>query len=158
VSDEATAVVAVTREAAVPPDRVYELISDVTRMGEWSPETTACVWLGGATGPEVGARFRGRNQIGWRRWSTTCTVSAADPARRFAFRVTSGPLRVAEWSFDIEPTPDGCRVTESFTDQRGWLIRTGGALLTGVKDRPDHNRSTMVTTLDNLTAAAAPGG
>lgn len=155
MSDEPSSVVEVTRESTASAERVWALISDVTRMGEWSPETTACVWLGGATGPEVGTRFRGRNQIGWRRWSTTCTVSAADPARRFAFRVTSGPLRVAEWAFDIEPTPDGCRVTESFTDQRGWLIRTGGALLTGVKDRPEHNRTSMEVTLDSLIGAAA---
>jgi hypothetical protein len=152
---ESNAPVEVTRESSAPPDRVYELISDVTRMGEWSPETTACVWLGGATGPEVGARFRGRNQIAWRRWSTTCTVTAADPGRRFAFRVTSGPLAVADWAFDIEPTPDGCRVTESFTDQRGWLITTGGRLITGVSDRGEHNRASMGTTLDNLVAAAA---
>ncbi|HAS09465.1 MAG TPA: SRPBCC family protein, partial [Acidimicrobiaceae bacterium] len=51
--------VSVSREIAAPPQRVWELISDITRMGEWSPETTGGKWLKGATGPAVGARFRG---------------------------------------------------------------------------------------------------
>ena len=33
-----------------PAERVYEMISDITRMGEWSPETVKVEWLGGARG------------------------------------------------------------------------------------------------------------
>jgi uncharacterized protein YndB with AHSA1/START domain len=147
--------VAVTVEVAAPPERVWALVSDVTRMGEWSPETTACDWVGDADGPEVGARFRGRNQIGWRRWSTTCTVTAADPGRRFAFRVASvGGLPVADWSFEMAPTEGGCRVTESCTDRRGRIMHTLGRLVTGVADRDAHNRPGMEQTLARLSAAA----
>ena len=56
---------------AAAPEKVYELVSDVTRMGEWSPETTSAEWIDGATGPAVGARFKGRNRNGVARWSTT---------------------------------------------------------------------------------------
>ena len=70
-----------------PADRVWDLVSDVTRIGEFSPETFEAEWLGGATGPAVGARFRGhvrRNGRGPVYW-TVCTVTACDPGRQFGF-------------------------------------------------------------------------
>ncbi len=27
------------------PERVYALLADVTRMGEWSPECVRCQWM-----------------------------------------------------------------------------------------------------------------
>ena len=54
----------VTIDVSAPPERVYGLISDITRMGEWSPECRRCEWIDGATGPAVGARFRGHNRLG----------------------------------------------------------------------------------------------
>lgn len=146
--------VSVSREIAAPPDRVWAMVSDVTRMGEWSPETTSCVWKGGATGPAVGARFVGRNRSGWRRWSTGCRVVACEEGRTFAFDVDAGPLGVARWRYDIEPTEQGCRVTETWTDRRGALVRGTSPLLTGVGDRPGHNRAGMEATLERLAAAA----
>ncbi len=56
---------------AAPPETVYDLVADLTRMGEWSPETTEVRWLDGATQAKVGARFRGTNRNGFRRWSTS---------------------------------------------------------------------------------------
>lgn len=146
--------VVVSREVAAPAERVWAMVSDVTRMGQWSPENVGGRWLGGASGPTPGARFRGTNRRGWRRWSTRCTVVDADPPRRFAFRVTSGGLAVAEWRYELEPTDAGCRVTETFVDQRGVLVRTAGRLLTGVADRAAHNRAGMRQTLDALAEAA----
>jgi len=69
----------VRREISAPADTVYRFVSDVTRMGEWSPETTGCGWINGADGPAVGARFKGTNKHGSKTWSTVCTVVAADP-------------------------------------------------------------------------------
>ena len=69
---------------SAPPEKLYDLVSDVTRMGEWSPETAKCESIGGATGPAVGARFKGTNKRRvW--WSTDATVVAAERGRRFAF-------------------------------------------------------------------------
>jgi hypothetical protein len=81
--------VRVTAEVHADAGVVHRLVSDVTRMGEWSPETTSCRWLTDA-GPRVGARFRSTNRYGFRRWSTPCTVTAAVEGRR-AFSVGWGP-------------------------------------------------------------------
>jgi uncharacterized protein YndB with AHSA1/START domain len=142
---------------AAPAERVWSLISDVTRMGEWSPEAKGGVWKGGATGPAVGARFAGKNARGKRTWSTACEVTAADPGRRFAFAVKSGPLGVATWEYTITPTDGGCHVRETWTDDRGVIIKVLGKVVTGVDDRETHNRAGMEQTLDALAAAAEQG-
>jgi uncharacterized protein YndB with AHSA1/START domain len=146
--------VTVEQEIAAPADEVWAMVSDVTRMGEWSPEAKGATWLGDASGPSVGARFRGRNQRGWRRWSTTGEVVEAEPGRAFAFDVHAGPLRVARWAYRLEPNGGGCRVTETWEDRRGGLIRVLGRLATGVAERDDHNREGMTQTLANLARAA----
>ena len=69
----------VTVHMDAPPDRVWDLVSDVTRIGKYSPETFEAEWPDGATGPAVGAKFRGhvkRNRKGPIYW-TTCVVSAS---------------------------------------------------------------------------------
>jgi hypothetical protein len=101
-------------EAAVhidaPPAEVYATVSDVTRMGEWSPETVHCEWLDGATGPTVGATFKGSNKRGVARWTTKPRVVAAEPGREFAFVVDD----TTRWSFRCEPDGAGTRLVESF--------------------------------------------
>ena len=142
---------------AAPPRRVWDLISDVTRMGEWSPETTSCRWESPADGAQVGARFSGSNRHGRRRWATSCTVTAADPGRLFAFEVTSLGMRVAEWSYALVPMGDtggGCELTETMVDQRALPMRIIGRLATGVGDRVTHNRAGMVKTLAAIKRAA----
>lgn len=133
---------------------MWELVSDVTRMGEWSPEAVGGAWIRGATGPTVGARFRGRNRNGWHRWSTFCTVTESEPGRSFVFQVKAGKLGVAEWAYRIEPTAGGSRVTETWTDCRRRLMRMIGAPASGVRDRVAHNRETMTETLRRLAATA----
>jgi uncharacterized protein YndB with AHSA1/START domain len=107
----------VTVRMAAPADRVWELVSDVTRIGEFSPETFEAQWLDGATGPRAGARFRGhvrRNGRGPVYW-TTCTVTAADPEREFGFSVAGlGGSTANTWRYRLEPAADGTDVTESF--------------------------------------------
>ena len=149
----------ISRDIAASPEAVYQAISDVTRMGEWSPENVGARWLGGATGPAVGARFKGRNQRGWRRWSTVNEVVEADPGVAFAFHTSSFGLKVARWryTFDGDEAAGTCTVTESFVDERGALINVGGRLATGVADRDAHNRAGMRATLDALKAAAEAG-
>jgi uncharacterized protein YndB with AHSA1/START domain len=146
--------VSVTREIGAPAGRVWAMVSDVTRMGEWSPETEGGTWLRGARGPEPGSRFRGVNRNGAKRWKTTATVIDAEPGRCFTFRVTAAGLQVAQWSYVFEPAPDGCRVTETWTDQRGRLAKVLGRPVSGVADRAAHNRAGMQQTLQRLAAAA----
>ena len=146
--------VSVSRTIAASPEEVWALISNVTRIGEWSPETTSCSWLGGATGPAVGARFAGTNINGKKRWKTTSTVVESEPGKSFVFEVKAGPLKVARWSYRITPNGDACNVTETWTDQRGWLVTTLGKPISGVTDRSEHNRQGMEVTLANLAHSA----
>src|SRR5919199_5442509 len=97
-------------EVLAPPEQVWNMVADVRRIGEWSPETVSAEWLDGADGPAVGARFKGRNK---RRgpWTTTCTVTASRPGREFAFSVGKGETT---WRYDFAAVDGGCRGTESF--------------------------------------------
>ena len=145
---------AVDEHVGADPVSVYELISDVTRMGEWSPETTSCRWLQGADSAAVGARFKGSNRQGWHRWSTTCTVTAADPGSRFAFDVGLFGIAVATWEYEIAAQDGGCRVTERWIDRRPKWLEKVSPLGTGVGDRSERNRATMTETLSRLRRAA----
>jgi uncharacterized protein YndB with AHSA1/START domain len=146
-------IISVNRTIAAPPDQVWGLLSDLPRMGDWSPENTGGAWAKGADGPAVGARFKGTNANGKRRWNTQVEVTTCEPGRTFAFEVRAGGMRVAIWRYELEPTEAGCTVTETWTDTRGRLITTLGGVISGVTDRATYNRAGMETTLANLAAA-----
>src|SRR5689334_17994078 len=96
------------------PAEVYRLISDPTVMVNFAEELVRVRWLGGATAPKVGAKFRGSNRNGWRRWVTTCRITELKPAERVAYEVrTPFMVPISRWEYDIRPDGDGCRVTES---------------------------------------------
>ncbi len=106
--------VTVTMDAT--PEAVWALVSDVTRIGEFSPETFEAEWLDGATGPAVGARFRGhvkRNEKGPIYWSN-CTVTVCEPLTEFAFDVVAGGKVVNTWGYRLQSTDAGTEVTEFF--------------------------------------------
>lgn len=108
----------VTVSMSASPAEVWALVSDVTRIGEFSPETFEAEWLGRArqAGPQVGAKFRGhvkRNGVGPVYW-TLCKVAAYEPEREFAFDVVIRGVPVNRWGYRIEPTASGCDVTEYF--------------------------------------------
>lgn len=144
----------VTRTIAAPPQVVWHLVSDLPRMGEWSPEATGGRWKDGTSRACKGARFAGRNRSGWRRWSTLSTVTGCDPGSAFEFEVTSGPVKVARWRYDIVATDEGCTVTESWEDRRPGWFATATSLITGVSDRRAHTEWNINTTLDALARAA----
>jgi uncharacterized protein YndB with AHSA1/START domain len=152
--DAVMATASATREIAAPPARVFELLTDLARMGEWSPENVGGRWLDDATGPAVGARFAGRNRNGWRSWRTTSRVVEYAPPTRFAFDVTAAWLKVSTWEYDVEPSVAGCRVTETWTDRRPALFAKLGQLATGVPDRTAFNQRSIETTLERLEATA----
>lgn len=147
--------VSVSREIPAPPQEVWALVSDLTRMGEWSPEATGGRWLKGATGPEVGARFKGTNEAGGKKWATTCEVVESVPGERFTFRVFVGPIKVAIWTYTFEPADAGTLVTESWTDERHRFFAALTKRVTGVDDRVTHNEANMEQTLEALERALA---
>ena len=144
---------------SAPPEKVYEMVSDVTRMGEWSPETVRCKWLGDATGPAVGARFKGTNRRGVARWSTKPEVVAAEPGREFGFvtNLVGFNRPMTKWTYGFEAAPDGgTDVTESFemVNDLPWYIAFGDRYVMGIKDRKADLESAMQQTLTRIKAAA----
>lgn len=142
----------VTLHMAAPPEKVWELVSDVTKIGRYSPETFETEWLDGATGPSVGARFRGhvkRNGWGPVYW-TTCTVLEAVPGREFRFGVGSREKPLNVWSYQLEPAGEGTDVTESFALIDTPATRLYWALLGWARGRT--NRDNMQITLERIRA------
>src|SRR5262245_25411777 len=66
-------------DVAAAPDAVWDVVADVTRVGEWSHECVGAEWLDGATAAAPRARFRGRNRSGLFRWGRTCEIVTAEP-------------------------------------------------------------------------------
>src|SRR5262245_61364469 len=92
-----------------PVEAVYRLVSDPIRMAEWSPECVRCRWVGDARCADVGARFRGTSRNGWRRWTTTSTITEVRDSELFAWEVSYYGQPVARWEYRVEPTDDGAR-------------------------------------------------
>lgn len=105
-----------TIEISAPPARVYDLIADVTRMGEWSPECYRCEWVGEIHEPVVGARFQGHNRMGPLKWMTTCEIVTADRGREFAFTVIhdKNGRESTRWRYCLDAAEAGTVLTESF--------------------------------------------
>ena len=142
----------VTVHMAAPPDRIWALVSDVTKIGRYSPETFEAEWLDGATGPAVGARFRGhvkRNGWGPTYW-TTCSVTQCEPGRVFAFGVGSPDKPLNVWSYRLEPAGGGTDVTESFELSPILPLRIYWAVLGWARGRT--NREGMQATLERIKA------
>jgi hypothetical protein len=99
---------------AAPAEQIYDLVADLTRMGEWSDECARVEWIEGAGGPVVGARFAGHNQSGFLKWSRKGRVLVADRGREFAFATEEGGNEGVVWRYRFEPTDGGTRVTESY--------------------------------------------
>ena len=151
LAESATARASVT--IAAPPEAVYALITDLPMMAAIGEEVTEMQWRSG-DGARPGAVFKGRNRNGRRTWTTTCTVTDAEPGRTFAFDVKSVVIPVAHWCYDLAATDGGCAVTESTWDRRpGWFHKPGG-MATGVMDRDSANAEHIRLTLERLKARA----
>jgi Polyketide cyclase / dehydrase and lipid transport len=139
-------------EVDAAPEAVYALVSDLPRMGAWSPECTGVTWRGDVRRPVEGARFVGHNRSGRLRWSTFGSIVVAEAGRRFAFEVTFGPVKVARWEYLFERAPSGCTVTEEWTDRRPVPMRRLMDAAVGSRERA--NRRGMQATLAALKAEA----
>ncbi|MBU3690320.1 MAG: hypothetical protein B7C54_04375 [Acidimicrobiales bacterium mtb01] len=153
-TDDMTQPVSVVRDITAPVDKVWSLVTDLPRMGEWSPENQGGEWLNGAAGPAVGVEFKGRNSNGKRSWSTKVKVIEFDAPRKFAFALMVGSRSWCDWVYEVEPTATGSRVTHSWIDRRSKFMSRLGKVVSGVADRASHNRANMEVTLDNLAKAA----
>ena len=138
-----------------PPERLYDMVADLSRMGEWSPENRGGKWVGGAAGAAEGARFKARNRRGWRRWSTVAHIVTANPPKEVAWESRAFGLKIALWRYRFEPNgKGGTTVVESTEDRRGRLMHVIGRTASGVADRAAENKKNMRATLDQLKKAA----
>ena len=147
----------VTARMRARPEEVYALVADVVRTPEFSPEIVECRWLDGATGAEVGARFKARNKMQNRpTFSNKPVVTVVEPGRAFAFSRTEPFGGTVEWRYDFAADGDGTLVTESYTVTKpvspfGWFII---GTLFGRKDRIHDLRTGMEQTLERLRQVA----
>jgi uncharacterized protein YndB with AHSA1/START domain len=140
-----------------PPERVYELLTDVTRMPEFSPEIERCTWIPPATSAEVGARFEATNKLQrGRAWKNHPVITVAEPARALAFERTERLAGTLVWRYQIELEGTGTRLTESYEvtspiSRLGWFVIER---LYGERDRRTALRNGMSETLRRIAAAA----
>lgn len=146
------------------PSAVYEHLSDPRAMGRWSPENLGARILGDPVRTHVGMVFDGRNKRGSFRWTTRCTVTAADPGERFAFRVHAIGVRrprlpgaIALWEYRFEAVDGSTRVTETWTDnRRAWpdfLANAFDRVATRGHTFAEFQRGNIRTTLERLKVA-----
>ncbi|MBT2487201.1 SRPBCC family protein [Streptomyces sp. ISL-96] len=149
---------------AASPSLVYQHVCDPALMGRWSPENLGAT-LCDPQGPAVvGTVFDGHNKRGSLRWTTRCTVTAAEPDKLFRFRVHAIGLKqprlrgpIATWEYRFEPTAEGTRVTETWTDdRRSWpdfVANLFDKAATRGSSFADFQRTNIRITLRNLKAA-----
>lgn len=146
---------AVTLHIDAPPDTVWGLISDITKMGEYSPEVMEAEWIDGATGPAVGARYRGhvkRNES-WPVYWTTCKVTECRRGDVFEFAVIMGERPVNTWRYEFRATDDGgTNVTESFDLGDNLFTKVWRPLGGFLRER--RNQRDMLRTLERVKSVA----
>jgi uncharacterized protein YndB with AHSA1/START domain len=104
----------VSTDVSAAPEVVWNLVADITRMGEWSPECYRAEWEDGADRPTAGAHFHGYNRAGTFEWDAPCIVTECEPGRLFAFDVPRDSPTVNSWRFEFSPNGSGTTLTESF--------------------------------------------
>ncbi len=148
----------VVREASIEidaaPDEVYDLVSDISRMGEWSSEATGGAWTKGHG--KVGDWFDGTNKAGDREWTRECEVAAADRGRDFTFVVGGIEHNRTWWSFEMSPTGEGTTLTE-----RWWIVNKSPAMLEATAEqfagRIELTETMLASTVAGVKAAAESG-
>jgi uncharacterized protein YndB with AHSA1/START domain len=166
VADEVTGLTVAAEEViTVRPELVWDLVADITRVGEWSPECIGAAWLGDPGRPESGARFTGHNGFpnGFE-YEVTCVVTEAERPRAFAWVVlddSGDPARPSSsWRYLIDPLPGGSRVRQRFTHGPGAsYLRAVAAKAPDqaaeiIAARRDALRANMSATLRAMKAAA----
>jgi hypothetical protein len=143
----------VERYIEARPEALFDIIADVTRTPELTPDIVRCEWLDGASSAVVGARFKATNKQGrGPKWSNKPVLTAVEPGRAIAWARTEPFAGTVEWRYTFSPEGTGTRVVESYEVTKaltivGWFIID---TLYGMKDRRSELRASMLATLDRL--------
>jgi hypothetical protein len=149
----------VERYIEASPEALYDLIADVTRTPERTPDVARCEWIGGATGPAVGARFKSVNHQGrGPDWSNKPVVTVADRGREFSFTRTEPFAGTLLWRHQFVAEGTGTRMIESYEVTKpitivGWFIM---GTVYGLKDRRADLRASMASSLDRVAQLVEP--
>lgn len=139
---------------AVAPEAVYDVISDVTRMREFSPEVVESTWIGGANGPAVGAKFKTKNRFSkGPAVGNKSVITALEPGRKISWARTEPFGGTVEWTYEFLPHAEGTEVVESYkalvpVSRFGWVIIG----FFSSKERAKVQRQGMEQTLQRLKA------
>ncbi len=140
-----------TVDISAPPERVWDLVSDLTRIAQWSPQVVKTF----ARGPvKEGSRALNINRAGWKLWPTRSKVVRFEPCREIAFYI---PDNGSTWSFQLEPTESGTRVTNRREAPEGFspvASRFTKTLMGGREAFDAEIREGMQQTLQRLKAEA----
>ena len=155
--------VAVTVDVDADPDEVWAVVSDPTRVGEWSREARGCEWVSTGPVPFVGARFVGANQASrLRRWHRQCEVVACAAPREFSWRTVPTALYrdSTTWRIVLEPIDGGgTRIHQSYDlDAPGWLLRMLWLTMPTHRDRTEELRDDLRRLGAVASGATAPSG
>lgn len=129
-------------------EQVWEVVTDVSRTGEWSPECYYAAWLDGWNGPAVGARFEARNRFpDGLMTEVVCLVTVADPLRAFEWQVAGDSTSVpfAIWRYELEARGAKTLIRQSFTHGPG-----DSGMRAGVLADPQRAEEKLQRRLDQL--------
>ena len=130
------------------PDRVWPLIADINLPARFSTEFQGAHWIDDSTGPAQGARFAGRNRHqATGEWETTCTVTACEAGRLFAWAVGDPGFPSASWSFELEPEGGGSRLR-----QRARMGPAPSGLTPAIEAMPDKEERIVARRLAEFEA------
>ena len=140
------------------PEQVWAVLTDVTRVGEWSHECRGAEWLDGATAAAPGVRFRGRNRAGALvRWARVCVIRAVDPPHEFVWETVGPPLLrdASLWRVRLDPVDGGTRICQEFRilSMPVWADRVVAATIPAHRDRT----AALEADLRRLGAVSAGG-
>lgn len=134
---------------------LYDMVSNLPRIAEWSPECDHVAWEGDVTSPVAGTTFMGHNAVGPGRrikYSRHGSVLAAQRGREFAFITDEGGRPSTAWRYEFESLGEGrTKVTESYEVR--W-IPTWARILDPILNRHKELLEGMATTLGRLKATA----
>ena len=142
-------------DIAATPETVFAMVSDVPRMGEWSPENAGADWTSGTPGVE-GSTFEGHNRIGEREWSVPCTVTVAQPGECFEWVTRpedpEGPY--VRWTYRMASNDSGGTSLTEFWDVLSLPPTLQPLSAEQLAARADVVRAGMTATLAAIKAAA----